>query len=216
MQCMRMHLGMMGAAAMWLLGAAAGFAQNSPIAMDSKQPIEVASDTLEVLQNEKKAIFTGNVIATQGNIKMRGMTMTIFYRETSAAGTGEGEGGAQPAATPAGSDALGKGIYRIEAEGNVIFTTPTEIAEGKKAVYDVDAQTITLEGDVTLTRGKNILKGTAMTYNLATGRSVLSSAGAKPGTGRVRGLFVPNEESSPAPKPASPPTPPATAPKGAP
>jgi len=209
MQCMRMHLGMMGAAAMWLLGAAAGFAQNSPIAMDSKQPIEVASDTLEVLQNEKKAIFTGNVIATQGNIKMRGMTMTIFYRETSAAGTGEG--GAQPAAAPAGSDALGKGIYRIEAEGNVIFTTPTEIAEGKKAVYDVDAQTITLEGDVTLTRGKNILKGTAMTYNLATGRSVLSSAGAKPGTGRVRGLFVPNE------KPASPPaTPPAAQPKGAP
>jgi lipopolysaccharide export system protein LptA len=192
-----------GALAALLLSAAAAFAQNSPIAMDSKEPIEVASDTLEVLQNEKKAIFTGNVIATQGKIKMRGAAMTIFYRESSP-------GGAEAPAADT-SDALGKGIYRIEAEGNVIFTTPTEIAEGKKAVYDVDAQTITLEGDVTLTRGKNILKGTAMTYNLATGRSVLSSAGAKPGTGRVRGLFVPNE------KPASPPaTPPAAQPKGAP
>ena len=194
-----------GALAALLLSAGAGFAQNSPIAMDSKEPIEVASDTLEVLQNEKKAIFTGNVIATQGKIKMRGATMTIFYRESSP-------GGAEaPAAAADTSDALGKGIYRIEAEGNVIFTTPTEIAEGRKAVYDVDAQTITLNEDVTLTRGKNILKGTAMTYNLATGRSVLSSAGATPGTGRVRGLFVPEE------KPATPPaTPPAAEPKGAP
>ena len=197
---------LLGAGAL-LLSAGAGFAQNSPIAMDSKEPIEVASDTLEVLQSEKQAIFTGNVIATQGKIKMRGATMTIFYRESSP-------GGAEaPAAAAAAdtSDALGKGIYRIEAEGNVIFTTPTEIAEGRKAVYDVDAQTITLNEDVTLTRGKNILKGTAMTYNLATGRSVLSSAGAAPGTGRVRGLFVPEE------KPATPPaTPPAAEPKGAP
>lgn len=191
---------LLGAGAL-LLSAGAGFAQNSPIAMDSKEPIEVASDTLEVLQSEKKAIFKGNVIATQGKIKMRGATMTIFYRESSP-------GGAEaPAAAADTSDALGKGIYRIEAEGNVIFTTPTEIAEGRKAVYDVDAQTITLNEDVTLTRGKNILKGTAMTYNLATGRSVLSSAGAAPGTGRVRGLFVPEE------KPA---TPPAAEPKGAP
>lgn len=198
----KMFLGA-GALAALLLSAGAGFAQNSPIAMDSKEPIEVASDTLEVLQSEKKAIFKGNVIATQGRIKMRGATMTIFYRESSP-------GGAEAPAQDS-SDALGKGIYRIEAEGNVIFTTPTEIAEGRKAVYDVDAQTITLNEDVTLTRGKNILKGTAMTYNLATGRSVLSSAGAVPGTGRVRGLFVPEE------KPATPPaTPPAAEPKGAP
>ena len=203
MQTVKKILLSAGALVALLLSAGAGFAQNSPIAMDSKEPIEVASDTLEVLQNEKKAIFTGNVIATQGKIKMRGATMTIFYRESNT-------GGAEAPAADT-SDALGKGIYRIEAEGNVIFTTPTEIAEGRKAVYDVDAQTITLNEDVTLTRGKNILKGTAMTYNLATGRSVLSSAGATPGTGRVRGLFVPEE------KPATPPAaPPAAKPKGAP
>ena len=190
---------------MMLLLAASALAQTTPLKMDSKQPIEIASDTLEVLQNEKKAIFTGNVIATQGTIKMRAATMTVFYREEQPA-----TGAATPEARAAAdSNALGKGIYRIDAEGNVIFTTPTETAQGTRANYDVDNQTITLTGDVIMTRGKNILKGTAMTYNFATGRSILNSEGAAPGTGRVRGLFVPSEDN----KPNSPATPtPVTAP----
>jgi lipopolysaccharide export system protein LptA len=177
----------LGFGTLMLLLAASASAQTSSIKMDSKTPVEIAADTLEVLQNEKKAIFSGNVIATQGTIKMRAATMTVFYREAQA-GTETPE--VKPAAD---SDALGKGIYRIDADGNVIFTTPTETAQGTKAIYDVDKQTVTLTGDVTLTRGKNILKGTAMTYNLATGRSILNSQGAAPGTGRVRGLFVPSE-----------------------
>ena len=208
-----------GFSAMLVLLAASALAQTTPLKMDSKQPIEIASDLLEVLQNEKKAIFSGNVIATQGTIKMRAASMTVFYREEQPA-----TGAATPEArTPADSEALGKGIYRIDADGNVIFTTPTETAQGAKAIYDVDKQTITLSGQVTLTRGKNILKGTAMTYNLATGRSILNSQGAPPGTGRVRGLFVPSEDdklkspaaikSAPEPTPAAAPT---TLPKGTP
>ncbi|MFZ4124790.1 MAG: lipopolysaccharide transport periplasmic protein LptA [Rickettsiales bacterium] len=148
---------------------------------DTKKPMEVASDTLEVLQNEQKAIFVGNVIATQGNINMRAERMVVFYRETPS--------GKQTTSSAVGGE---KGIYRVEAYGNVIFTTPTETGQGDQAVYNVDTETVDLMGNVTLTRDKNVLKGTSLTYNMATGRSILNSSSGQTG-GRVRGLFIPNQ-----------------------
>ena len=159
---------------MWLLAASA-HAQS----LDSKQPIEISADTLEVLQNEQRAIFSGNVVAKQGNINMKAARMLVHYKS----------GGA-------GGDATGavKGISRIEADGGVFFASPRETAQGARATYDVDSETIQMVGDVVLTRDKNVLKGTQMVYNLATGKSMLSAAGPSgAGGGRVKGLFVPNQ-----------------------
>ena len=161
----------------WLMLAAPALAQQG-VKLDSSQPIEVVSDTLEVLQEQQKAIFSGNVVATQGNINMRAATMVVFYRDT---GTGN-------------AGATGEGIYRIEAEQNVFFASPLETAQGDRAIYDVDGATVHLYGNVLLTREGNVLKGTQMDYNLNTGRSVLvGGAPAQGGSGRVRGLFIPKK-----------------------
>jgi lipopolysaccharide export system protein LptA len=167
------------------LAPGAGFAQTAKISSD--KPIEIVSDALEVLQAENKAIFTGSVIATQDNIHMKADKMVVFYRND------EKKAKTSPAAEESG--AIGKGIYRIESEGNVFFTSPTETAQGDKAIYTVDDDTINLTGRVLLTRGGNVLKGTTLVYNLETGRSVLTGqAITQGGTGRVRGLFVPEKK----------------------
>lgn len=162
-----------------LLAAMPAVAQQGGMKLDSTQPIEVVSDTLEVLQDQQKAIFSGNVVATQGNINMRAATMVVFYRNTDSGN----------------ASATGEGIYRIEAERDVFFASPLETAQGDRAIYDVDGSTVSLFGNVLLTREGNVLKGTQMDYNLNTGRSVL--VGGNPvsqgGTGRVRGLFVPKK-----------------------
>jgi lipopolysaccharide export system protein LptA len=183
------------------------FAQASPMKLSSDQPVEIAADTLEVFQAEKRAVFSGNVIATQGNINMRAAIMNVFYRETgdvpAATLPAEGEASASapmPAPAPS-SDAMGQGIYKIEAEGGVFFATPLETAQGDKGIYNVDTNTIDLLGNVLLTRDKNVLKGTRLTYNLQTGRSILTG-GAAAGSSRVRGLFLPNQA-----KPIEPPKP---------
>ena len=160
--------------AMVLMSASASLAQ-STVALDSKRPIEISADALEVLQQKNTAIFTGNVIAKQGGITMNASQMTVNYRSAGADGQ------------------MGKGIYRIAAEGKVLFTSPAETAQGDTAVYDVDNQTIQLLGNVLLNRDKNILKGTRLDYNLATGRSVLVGSSTRPG-GRVQGLFVPENQ----------------------
>lgn len=162
---------------MWVSGASAQ-------QLDSKQPIEISSDTLEVLQNEHKAIFSGNVMAKQGTISMQASRMTVHYQDNS---------GGKPSAT----DAMGaKGISRIEADGGAFFSSARETVRGDRAVYDVNQQQIRMDGNVVLTRDKNVLKGTQLTYNLKTGKSVLGSGGgaAGAGGGRVKGLFVPSKE----------------------
>lgn len=153
------------------------------VTLSNDKPVEISSDTLDVDQEQNQAIFVGNVIARQGSVNMRADRMVVHYRNSGGGGGGE--------------DASGKGIYRIDATGGVIFTNPTDTAKGDVAVYNVDAQTLDLTGDVLLTRDKNILKGTRMNYNLTTGRSVLTAGGstvAGTGNGRVHGLFVPGSE----------------------
>lgn len=163
---------------------------SAPMAKD--QPIDISSDALDVLQDQHKAIFTGNVIATQGTTNMRSKKMTVYYHD---ANSGEKNKNGESA----------QGISRIDAEGDVLFTTPQETAKGDFAVYHVENNTIDLTGaNVTLTRDKNILKGTHMIHNMTTGRSVLTSgngatvSGGKPA--RVHGLFVPKAAEKPAEK----------------
>lgn len=164
---------------------------SSGLAISHDKPVEITSDTLEVFQPQKKAIFTGNVVAVQGDINMKAARMVVFYRDEASAGGAGGDAAAAAAST-------GQGIYRIEADGEVFFATPQETAQGDNAIYDVDADTIDLLGNVLLTREKNVLKGTRLNYNLATGRSVLTGGAAAQGGGRVRGLFLPNQAKKPA------------------
>ena len=207
--------------------AAPAFAQTAPAAsngLQKNQPIEISSDKLDVYQEDHKAIFTGNVIAVQGTSNLRAATMVVYYRDaTSDKGAKKAAKAATspvpdasavaPAPSAAGTPSP-QGIYRIDATTGVVFPPPTETAMGDVGVYNVDTDTIDLTGkNVTLTQGQNILKGTHVVHNMATGRSVLTSgdgtatdvthmAGAKPA--RVHGLFMPQSDDKKAatPKPA--------------
>jgi|GEM_PF-887130 len=156
---------------------------------NSNLPIEISADSLEVLQQENKAIFTGNVIAVQGTFRLKADKMIIHYKQK--------DEDKKPAPTPAtNAPATGQdmgNITLIEVEGNVVLTNPEETAQGDKGEYQVATRIIHLTGNnVILTREKNVLRGTALEYNMETGRSVLTN-GAKTTSGdkRVRGVFVP-------------------------
>lgn len=147
---------------------------------DSTQPIEVISDALEVQQAQNLAIFTGNVDAIQGEMRLRADKLTVHYRNNEQA----------EAQAEAAGAAAGGAITKIVAEGQVFVSSQKETGQGDSGVYDVEAQTVVLEGkEVILTQGDNVIRGTRAIMDLATGRSVVQT---KPG-GRVRGLFVPNQ-----------------------
>lgn len=152
--------------------------------LSGDEPIEITADSLEVMQKEQMAVFVGNVVAIQGDMRLTSDRMEVHYR------TGEqAKGDAQA-------------VSRIRVTGNVLMRTPTETARSRSGLYDVDANTLTLNGDVVLTRGENVVKGDALAYDLTSGKSRIVGAGGaatateegKGGsTGRVRGLFVPGK-----------------------
>ncbi len=149
-------------------------------ALDGKAPIEITSDTLEVDQEAGTATFIGNVVAIQKDINLKSQKMIVHYVKDNQKGANDGN----------------NSISKIEVIDNVFLSTPQEAAQGDRGLYDVVKDTIHLSGNVVLKKDKNIVRGTALVYNMKTGKSTVSSGGTtQSGSsgGRVKGLFVPKQ-----------------------
>jgi lipopolysaccharide export system protein LptA len=173
-----------------LLTAGSAHAQVSLPGHDSRSPIEIVSDSLTVRQQEQLAVFSGNVDATQGDLSLRADEVKVFYDQKGGQ-NGQDAKKAQPGDSQT--------IRRIEAAGHVVVTDPQQNATGDRGAYDVAAGRIRLEGNVVLTRMDNVLRGTVLDLELATGTATLR--GGK-GTDRVRALFRP-EDAQAAPRGAA-------------
>jgi len=159
-----------------LLAAAPALGQFSN-AHDTALPIEIAADALEVQQEKQIAVFSGNVDAQQGNMKLRAEKLWVHY---------QGNTGSDTAQT----------ISKIDAQGQVFFSSGDETAEGDQGTYDVDNGVIVLTGRVVLTQSGSVIKGNRVVLDLNTGKSTMDG-GAASGDGRVRGLFVPRRSAAP-------------------
>lgn len=62
----------------WLLASG-----NAVLALssDSEQPIEIEANAAELDDEKGVTVYTGNVIVTQGSIRMTGDKMTVYYTE---------------------------------------------------------------------------------------------------------------------------------------
>jgi lipopolysaccharide export system protein LptA len=150
-----------------------------------KEDIAVDADQLEVIQNENKAIFTGKVVAKQGEMTLRSDKMIIYYAKKEQ----------QQANSPMGA------LEKIEVIGDVHMTTKTESADGERGVYDAIREKIFLYGNVVLRKENNVLTGEALQYDMVTGSSILTGGSGvadevkgKVKPKRVQGVFVPKSD----------------------
>jgi len=177
---------------------------------NSKDPISIDADKLEYFDKEQKAIYTGNVIAIQGDSKLTCSVMTLFLSKS----------GQQPAASAApaadaaaaGPGAGGTQVRHMDAAGPVTVVSKTQVATGDRGSYDKDENRVRLFGNVTLSDGGNVTKGDRLTYNLTTGEAVVEGGkdGGEEGSGRTHSQFIPgsNNPSDAADKAAAPASPP--------
>jgi len=161
---------------------------------NSKDPISIDADKLEYFDKEQKAIYTGNVIAIQGDSKLTCSVMILFLAKTPPSPAA----GAPPAsdAAGAGPGSGGTQVKHMDATGPVTVVSKTQVATGDRGSYDKDQNKVWLFGNVTLSDGGNVTKGDKLTYDLTSGEAVVEAgkdagADADKTPGRVHGQFIP-------------------------
>lgn len=142
--------------------------QTGGLRADPDAPVEVTADMLDLDQTAGTANFTGNVVVTQGEMKLTAPEILVEY-----------------AMTPEGE--LGDDVERITATGGVLMVTPTEAAEAQQAVYSPLKNEVVMTGEVLLTQGPNTLAGERLVVDLTTGvgqvegrvRTILQTGGTE-------------------------------------
>jgi lipopolysaccharide export system protein LptA len=171
----------------------------------SKEPIKIDADKLDVFDKEGRAVFSGNVVAVQGDSTMNCTVMTVFYEQRN-----QGQDGAQAAAAPGPAGADDSAIKKIDCKGPVTIVSKTQVATGNNASFDRVGNKIYLTGNAALSDGPNVTRGERVIYDINTGVANIETA---PG-GRVKALFVPGsgpaEAAAGATKPKPQPQKPAT------
>jgi len=113
---------------------------------DPTKPVEVTSDSLAVNQSDGTAIFTGNVLVIQGDMRLTAAELTVVYSAEDQ-----------------------KKIESLTATGGVTLTAGPDAAESQDAVYTIDSGQVVMTGNVLLTQGANIISGQKLTVDLKTG-----------------------------------------------
>jgi len=143
----------------------------SEIAQSARQPgeVNIEADRMEVLDQESRAIFIGNVDAKRGNIAFKTDRLVADYEET-AGQSGEG----------------GTNVTFLEATGAVVIETAQQRITGAWAKMDVKSNQVTVGGNVVVTQGSTVLRGEQLVVDLDKDTSEMTG-------GRVKGRFVPNQ-----------------------
>lgn len=151
----------------------------------SKEPIQIDADSLEVLDSEQRAIYTGNVIVKQGETTMKAAKIIVYYDRRGSASSGASASAPAPNLVNANT-----ALIKVEAEGGVAIFSRDQVATGDRGIYDRTTDIVTLTGNVTLSKGQNVTRGQRLVYNVGTGIATMAAGSG----GRVSSSFTPNEE----------------------
>jgi lipopolysaccharide export system protein LptA len=163
---------------------------------NSKDPIRIDADKLEIFEKDQKAIYTGDVIAVRGTTTTRATQMVIFYDNSK-----QGQGTQSPAAVRSSAQAATPGapqqgaLKRIEFKGPVSVVNGTQTATSNELIYDAIAKIVTLKGNAVVADGPNVQRGELMVYKTEESIATITNPG-----GRVQGVFTPGTQDE-APKP---------------
>ena len=158
-----------------LAGPAWGQAsQLDGLKLSGDQPINIESDRLEVRENDKIAVFSGNVSATQGATLLKATQLTVYYGGEGSAATGSAD------------------IRRIEVSGKVYVKSNQQVATGDEGSFDMQSEVLVLTGNrVVLSEGDNVIEGCELVVQMKTGEARVN------GCGRVKVLVDPKTANRP-------------------
>ncbi len=115
------------------------------ITADPDDPVEISADSLSVDRDSGTAVFSGQVVIGQGDLRIAADQVRVVY------------------------DDISGDIIELSMSGGITLVTLDEQAEAQSATYDLDSGNLVLIGDVLLTQGRSALSADRMVVNLDDG-----------------------------------------------
>jgi len=132
---------------------------------DKDQPLDLEADSAEIDEAQGVSVYTGNVVAIQGSMRLEADRLRIFH--------------------------TGSKAERIEAEGKpakfqqLTEDSPEPVkARGLRMEYKLDSEELILIGDAVVIQGKDTFQSDRITYDRV--KSVVKGGAAAKGKERVR------------------------------
>ncbi|MCT4559049.1 MAG: LptA/OstA family protein [Pelagimonas sp.] len=117
---------------------------------DTDAPVEVTADQLSVDQNAGTALYSGNVLVVQDEMRLAAPRVLVIYSEENSR------------------------VERLEATGGVTIVSGDDAAESRRADYHVQKREIVMVGDVLLTQGASALTSQRMVVFMDDGTAQLT------------------------------------------
>jgi lipopolysaccharide export system protein LptA len=137
----------------------------------SDQPLRITSQQLEADNKNQLIIFTGNVVAKQGETTIYADVAEVYYEKKEE----------------------GNEVREIVATGNVKIQQADQVATGQKAVFVNSEQKITLTGQPKVWQGKDMVSGEKIIVLLDEDKSFVESGPDR----RVEVILYPKGEGGP-------------------
>jgi len=135
----------------------------------STLPIEVTAQQLEADQQQRQAIFSGEVVAKQGDITLYSDKLIVY-------------------SLPEEDQ-----VDRLEAFGHVRVVQIDRTATADRAIYRQFEETLVLYGNAEVHQGKNRVAGDEIIVYLRENRSLVKSG---ENGGRVKAVLFPKQQES--------------------
>jgi lipopolysaccharide export system protein LptA len=124
----------------------------------SGQPIVIKSNELQADTKNRSAIFSGKVIAKQGDITIHADRLVVKYAEK------------------------GGSVDAVEASGNVKIVQENRIGTAQRAVYYNNQGKIIMTGSPKVVQGKDVVTGKEVVYFVNEEKSLVTGGAGEPVT----------------------------------
>ncbi len=131
----------------------------------SDAPIHIEANKMTSTEKTNSVVFTGDVDAKQGDVRIRSDEMTVFYTPGAA---GQEKKGEQKKTT--------QQVEKLICVGNVELTRGQWLGTAKKMVYLSKERQVILTDNAKAWQGQNMVSGDKIIYYLDEGRSEVISS----------------------------------------
>jgi lipopolysaccharide export system protein LptA len=124
----------------------------------AEAPIHIAANQMTSTEKSNSVVFTGDVDAKQGDIRIRSDEMTVYYTPKDEKSQKKGTDGAQQ-------------VEKLICTGNVEITRGEWLGTSKKMLYLSKERQVILTDNAKAWQGQNMVSGDKIIYFLDEGRS---------------------------------------------